>query len=256
MGNKKESRYMEDETVAGNSYKNSEPEGSSEISEAPKPRKASEISEAPKRKEALEISEEAFVQKWENLTICNDFIFGKVMQDKELLLELIRRILPDMDITDLSITAQKEVDVGKDIHGVRFDIFAFDNLGRGIEVEMQVADQKNLPKRIRYYTSMADSMMLEKGILYKKLKDTYIIIICTFDYYNAELYKYTFSNRCKEISGLEMGDGTTKIVLNAKGKKGKISEKLKAFLRYVCGEHPEDDFIDKIDLTIWELYIY
>ena len=35
---------------------------------------------------------------WEELSISNDFLFGKVMQDPELCRELLQRILPDLDI--------------------------------------------------------------------------------------------------------------------------------------------------------------
>ena len=35
---------------------------------------------------------------WEELSISNDFMFGKVMQDPELCRELLQRILPDLDI--------------------------------------------------------------------------------------------------------------------------------------------------------------
>ena len=42
------------------------------------------------------------LKKWESLTISSDFIFGKVMLDKGLCLELIRLILPELDIKDIS----------------------------------------------------------------------------------------------------------------------------------------------------------
>lgn len=35
---------------------------------------------------------------WEELSIANDFLFGKVMQDPELCRELLQRILPELDI--------------------------------------------------------------------------------------------------------------------------------------------------------------
>ena len=37
-------------------------------------------------------------QRWENLDLSNDFLFGKVMQNLELCRELIHRILPDVEI--------------------------------------------------------------------------------------------------------------------------------------------------------------
>ena len=36
--------------------------------------------------------------KWEELSISNDFLFGKVMQNPELFKELLQRILPDLEI--------------------------------------------------------------------------------------------------------------------------------------------------------------
>ncbi len=39
-----------------------------------------------------------FFPAWEDLNICNDFLFGKIMQDAELCKELLQRILPDLEI--------------------------------------------------------------------------------------------------------------------------------------------------------------
>ncbi len=36
--------------------------------------------------------------KWEELSISNDFLFGKVMQNPELCKELLQRIFPDLKI--------------------------------------------------------------------------------------------------------------------------------------------------------------
>lgn len=47
---------------------------------------------------------------------------------------------------------------------------------------------------------------------------------------------YTFSNRCKEALELELGDGTSKVFVNAKGDTENLSEDFRAFLRYLNGE--------------------
>ncbi len=169
------------------------------------------------------------------------------MQDEKLLAELVRMILPDIKFQKLEIQAQKPVEAGMDIHGVRFDIFALDDEGRAIEIEMQVVNTGSLPKRIRYYVSMADQQMLEKGELYSKLKDSYVIMICPFDHYGLGLHRYTFTNMCHEKPGLEMEDGTTKIILNAMGTADDIDPKLKAFLDYVAGKPATDDYTKKLE---------
>lgn len=95
---------------------------------------------------------------------------------------------------------------------------------------MQVLDTGNLPKRLRFYGSLADTQMLEKGVVYSKLRDSYVIMICPFDQYGEGRHVYTFTNRCKEDPDLEMGDGTTKIVLNVAGTMDDVSGGLKSFL--------------------------
>ena len=89
--------------------------------------------------------------------------------------------------------------------------------------------------------------MLEKGVLYTKLQDSYVIMICNFDYYGRGRHLYTFTNRCKEEPDLEMKDGTTKIVLNAVGTKDDVDGRLKEFLKYAAGESSEDEYVKKLD---------
>ena len=189
-------------------------------------------------------------KEWEQLGITNDFIFCKIMQDKELLSELIHMILPEVEFDDLEITAQKSIEIGKDIHGVRFDIYVKSTKGTVFEIEMQVLNQGNLPRRLRFYGSMADSDMLDKGVVYSKLKDSYIIAICPFDYYDKGLHKYTFTNRCHEMEHLEMGDGTTKIVLNAAGTADDVHGSLKEFLDYVAGKPSDDEYVKKLEAAV------
>lgn len=200
--------------------------------------------------ERLKEIEQQIAEKWESISICNDFVFCKIMQDEELLAELIRRILPDLKFSKLDIQAQKTVEIGPDIHGVRFDVFVELEDGSVVEIEMQVLDTGNLPKRLRFYGSMADTQMLEKGILYSNLKDSYVIMICPFDEYKKGRHIYTFTNKCTEEPELEMGDGTTKIVLNAVGTQDDVSEKLKAFLDYVAGKTVDDEYVKKLDEAV------
>ena len=194
--------------------------------------------------------EQQVIQQWETIGISNDFVFCKIMQDEALLSELIHRILPDLRFKELRIQSQKSVEIGVDIHGVRFDIFVTLEDGSIVEIEMQVLDNGNLPKRLRFYSSMADTQMLEKGMVYSRLRDSFVIMICPFDFYGEGRHIYTFTNRCKEDHALEMGDGTTKIVLNALGTMDDVSDKLRAFLDYVAGKTVDDEYVRKLDEAV------
>ena len=57
------------------------------------------------------------LKKLEELTIRDDFIFGKVFEDTELAKELISRILPELHLKDLKcVIRQRDL---KDSYGTR-----------------------------------------------------------------------------------------------------------------------------------------
>ena len=49
---------------------------------------------------------------------------------------------------------------------------------------------------------------------------------------------------------MELGDGTTKIVLNASGTVDDIDHRLKVFLDYVSGKSVDDEYIRKLDEAV------
>lgn len=122
--------------------------------------------------------------KWEELGISNDFLFGKVMQDTELCKELLQRILPDLDIERIEYPElQKSINIDMDARSVRLDVYVKDDRETVYDIEMQVSDTKELPKRSRYYQGMIDLQLIDAGQHYKKLNKSYIIFICPFDLY-------------------------------------------------------------------------
>lgn len=188
---------------------------------------------------------------WERLGISNDFIFGKVMQDPGLCQELLRRILPDLEIGRVEYPEpQKGIRPDADAKSVRLDVYVKGGGDRVYDVEMQAADTKELPKRSRYYQGMLDLQMIDKGQRYRDLNPCYVIFICSFDAFGAGRHVYTFRNICVEDKSLVLDDQTTKIFLNAAGKTDDASGELKAFLDYVAGKKSEDPFVTELDKAV------
>ena len=188
---------------------------------------------------------------WEELQISNDFIFGKVMQDPKLCKELLQRILPGLKIDHIEYPeTQKAIRPDIDAKSVRLDVYVEDGKGTVYDIEMQVGTSKELPKLTRYYQSLLDMQMIDKGEPYKKLKPSYIIFICPFDQFGMGRHIYTFENICKEDKSVLLNDGTTKIFLNAKGTMDDVSPELKAFLDYVAGKKPADPFVDELEEAV------
>lgn len=189
--------------------------------------------------------------KWEDLSISNDFLFGKVMQDAELCKELLQRILPELDIDHVEYPElQKTIKEDFEAKGVRLDAYVNDGKGTAYDIEMQAVTSKYLPRRTRYYQSMIDLQLVEKGQDYDTLNDSYIIFICLSDLFGKGRYRYSFENICKEDMEVMLNDGAKKIFLNADGKKGDIIEELKAFLDYVAGRPSEDAFVKKLESAV------
>ena len=93
---------------------------------------------------------------------------------------------------------QKTINLDIDAKSVRLDIYIVDDKGTVYDIEMQMADTKELPKRARYYQAMMDLEMIDKGEVYKKLKKSFVIFICPFDLFGEKRHIYTFRNVCKE----------------------------------------------------------
>ena len=190
-------------------------------------------------------------EKWEELSISNDFLFGKVMQDAELCKELLQRILPELDIDHVEYPElQKTIQEDFDAKGIRLDVYVNDGKETVYDIEMQAVTSKCLPRRTRYYQSMIDLQLIDKGQDYDTLNNSYIIFICLSDLFGKGLYRYTFENVCEEDSAVTLNDGAKKIFLNADGNNGLVSGELKAFLDYVAGRPSETTFVKKLKCAV------
>ena len=197
-------------------------------------------------------------EEWSTAGIGNTFLFGKVMtSNPNLLLELLQYSLPEFHIQQIE-NPEKEADVklSMDAHGVRLDVITTDDQGRRIDVEMQMRDEKNIPRRMRYYEGSIDQATLEKGQNYNRLGDVVILFITPFDPFDAHgYYKYTFRNTCQEDKEIVLDDGVTKVILNAAGHKGEITSELKEFLQLVAGNvdsthYAEGSFADRVQRQV------
>lgn len=181
----------------------------------------------------------------QNLNLLDDFLFDVTTVNLEackIILEL------SLGITIRSIRwkeGQKVIHNLPDKRGIRMDFWVEDNKGRVFDVEMQKRNEGNLPKRTRFYQALVDAPLLKSGERgFDHLNPTYIVVICGFDLFGYEKYRYTFDNRCKEVPELVMGDECTKIFLNTRGKnEDEVERTLVDFLHYV--ERSSDECVPR-----------
>ena len=101
--------------------------------------------------------------------------------------------------------------------------------------------------------SMMDSDALKKGEVYDHLRRSIVIFICTFDPFGNNSAKYTFETLCREDTNLSLNDGMTKIFLNTKGDKQRVTKELAAFLEYVNSGITGDDFTEQLRAEVDKL---
>lgn len=118
------------------------------------------------------------------------------------------------------------------------------------DIEMQIANTKNLSKRSRYYQGMIDLNTLERGGNYKDLKNTYIIFLCLFDPFEKYITQYTFEQMCHEVNGLTLGNDAKIIFINPFGRKDNKTDEEKAFFSYLQGTILDLPFAKLIDDSV------
>ncbi len=191
-------------------------------------------------------------KRYEELSFTDDFMFCKILElHPELCRELLELIL-GRSVGELAlVNRQKPVEATPDGHGVRFDVYVKDGEKTIYDVEMQNANVDSIPKRSRYSQSMIDMDQFERGAKYSELCQSYVIFICRFNLFpKIGLHKYTFLNLCKEKPQVELGDGTEKIYLCAKGTAEDVSENMKAFLQFIATGNSESRFTEKLKSAV------
>lgn len=185
----------------------------------------------------------------EKLNLDDDFLFAKVMSDKEICRKVLEKIL-EIGIDRIEMPQeQKVIDLLLDSKAVRLDIYVHDENHTVYNIEMQKGKHRNLPKRSRYYQGNIDLDLISKGEDYNELKKSFVVFICTFDPFGKGRHKYTFKNRCEEDMSLVLGDETTKVFLSTKGRLDDVDEEMKEFLTYIENSTEEFAISAKSDLV-------
>ena len=162
-------------------------------------------------------------------------MFCKVMEQEPICKEFLE-LLFNAKIEKITyLSSQNNITTNAGAKNIRLDVLVKDEAGTSYDVEMQVANQYNLPKRMRYYQAVLDIAFLDKGhsYSYKALNNSVIIFVCLFDPIGNNRAIYTFENICREDKTIPLQDGTKKIILNAKAFKETDNQELQGFLQYV-----------------------
>ena len=187
---------------------------------------------------------------FDELTIADDFMFCKVMEDESLCKTFLELLLTGKVGKITYLSSQNAVTTHSEAKSIRLDVLVKDETGKSYDIEMQVGNEHNLPKRMRYYQAALDVSFLDQGYSYQTLNDSYIIFICLFDPVGSNRAVYSFENICIEDTSIPLQDGTKKIILNAGAFEQTDNHELQGFLRYVKTGELTTDYTKRIESMI------
>ena len=119
---------------------------------------------------------------YDELEFTDDFLFCNILiENEDLCIELVEMTTGRKVKSIVKPEDQKSIRLTYDGKGVRLDVYFEDEDNVIYDIEMQTTRKYNLRKRSRYYQGMIDLNILSKGADYNRLKEAYIIFICTFD---------------------------------------------------------------------------
>lgn len=183
---------------------------------------------------AMRITDETlmgtFEQKRElvrSFTMFDDDFFAVVMEDKAAAQEVLRVLTGIEDLVVKSIKTQYTIrNLGT--HSVVLDALAEDSKQTLYNMELQVADQDDHQKRVRYYQSNIDISYLDKGRKYEELPEVYLIYMTKFDLFKLGQTKYTIH---RSIAGTDvvLDNGVHELYINAANDDGSTVAALMGF---------------------------
>ena len=167
---------------------------------------------------------------FEELTFADDFMFCKIMEHESLCRPFLEMLFSAQIDTITYLSTQDNVTTNSGAKTVRLDVLVKDEDGTSYNIEMQVGNEYNIPKRMRYYQAVLDVAFLDTGNSYKALNNSIIIFVCLFDPIGNNRAVYSFENICIEDKSIPLQDGTKKVILNAKAFKETDNQELQGFL--------------------------
>lgn len=159
--------------------------------------------------------------------LMHDDFFAIVMKDNEVC-EYVLKILLGKEVKVHSVHTQYAL---RNIssHSVVLDVLVEDLDHKLYNVEIQVADNDDHIKRVRYYQAAIDWSVLQKGKKYSELPELYLIYISMFDIFKQNKSSYEISRTVKGTD-IEADNGVHEMYFNTQADDGtKLSQLLHYF---------------------------
>lgn len=183
----------------------------------------------------------------EEIGLSNNFVFQEVMSDERVAILFLEALLGKKISKIKYIGTERNEKTDILAHGIRLDVYIEDGLDTVYNIEMQQL-KDYLERRSRYYQSGIDRITLTAGANYDELRESFVIFVCSFDYYGKGDAKYERTSYINHDQSIPFDDGSHVIFLNAMYKDAsQIDPAIAEFLDLVRANNVETLF--KSDLA-------
>ena len=129
--------------------------------------------------------------------------FGREIS-KRLMILVLREIIPEVDIQDITYTNKEHPNPFPNDHGVVFDIECKSSDGTRFIVEMQLAEQHYLMERALFYSTFSIQEQLLKGNSEYSFMPVYFIAMMDFVTHLEDPEKFFYKYDLRDISSGEL----------------------------------------------------
>lgn len=164
--------------------------------------------------EEMVLRREESLKLLEGFRLIDDDFMTAFFEDDIPCTELVLRIVLDMpDLTVEEVHTQVHSSNLPEDRALRMDVVARDGQGRLINIEVQRADKGAGSRRARFHSSMLDAALLQKGELFERLPETYVVFITERDVLGRGLPVYKIERCILDLDEL-FGDGAHILYVN------------------------------------------
>ena len=170
-----------------------------------------------------------------DMTLLDNFLFREAMNVPELFGILVDICMEKHIVFNGKPHVEKVFSTLPELREIRVDVYSESVHEAVYSIEMQGTNTGNLQKRSRFYQGHLDVQLLEPGERdFNKMKDVYLIMICSFDLFGKGACRYTFHEVCEEYPDLKLKDGGHRMFINTKGKnRDEFSQEFVELLDYI-----------------------
>ena len=190
-----------------------------------------------------------FSKPWEELTIADNFIFCKVMENERICRGVLETLLgisvEHIDYLEY-LRTENPIENFYDSRGIRLDVYVKDS-DRIFNIEMQTGNYNDMLLRARYYLSSSDVATTKRRTKFKDIRETYILFICKDDPFGEGIPRYTKISRFLETDRISYDDKSRNVFYNCSAWEKESNPEVRGVLKFIYGLKPDSGLAIEMD---------